>query len=219
MAVSSRWQQITGAILDLIYPPQCAGCGRVDTAWCSNCDRKLRNTPLSILVRPLPPLLISISTGYHNGILQKAIHALKYEGVMDVVPALGDRLSAALAEQSVTFDTIIPVPIFKVRLKERGYNQSQVIGSYMAQYMVQPVLAAALERTRHTPPQVGLSQRARVENVRDAFRANPSLVSDTTILLLDDVMTTGATLQECAHALLDAGARAVLSLTVTAAPL
>jgi ComF family protein len=191
----------------------------VDTVWCSACDTKLRNTPLSIVTRPLSPLFSSFATGDHSGYLQKAIHALKYERALNVVPALGDRLLHALAQQNLTFDMIIPIPIFKVRLKERGYNQSQVIGAYMAQYMAQPVVSTALERTRHTPPQVGLSQRARVENVRGAFRANPSLVSDTTILLLDDVMTTGATLQECAHALLDAGARAVMSLTITAAPL
>lgn len=217
--MSSRWRQITGVILDLIYPPQCAGCGRVDTAWCPTCDAKLRNIPLSIISRTLPPLLSSFSTASHDGILQTAIHALKYEGVTGVVPALGERLYRAASEGNMTFDMVVPVPIFKVRLKERGYNQSQVIGSYMAQYMVQPVVTTALERIRHTPPQVGLSQRARVENVRGAFRANSSLVSDTCILLLDDVMTTGATLQECAHALLDAGACAVSSLTVTAAPL
>ncbi|MBK8021364.1 MAG: ComF family protein [Chloroflexi bacterium] len=211
------FQRLFDSILDLVFPPCCAGCGRVDTAWCPSCDRKLRAVPLNLQPRTLPYLQACLSTGVHDGELQKAIHLLKYEGVTDVAPALGDRLLVALNECGWSFDTIVPVPLFTARLKERGYNQSQVVGSYMAQHMAQSVVSTALERYRPTRSQVGLSHDERLQNVHDAFRANPSLVSATTILLLDDVMTTGATLQECAHALLDAGARAVMSLTITAA--
>ncbi|MBL8134129.1 MAG: ComF family protein [Anaerolineae bacterium] len=189
----------------------------MDTSWCPSCDRKLRAQPLDIRRRHLPLLQTSLATGLHDGILRTAIHALKYDNVTAVVPALGDRMILALRQCGLSFDMIIPVPLFTLRIKERGYNQSQVVGSYMAQFMAQPVVSTALERHRHTASQVGLSHDERQVNVRGAFHANPLLVSEATILLLDDVMTTGATLQECAHALLDAGANAVLSLTVTAA--
>lgn len=191
----------------------------MDTVWCVSCDHQLRNLPLDLQTRNLQPLLGSISTGTHEGLLQTAIHALKYESVSDVIPALGDRLLAALAEQNWSFDMLIPVPIHTLRLKQRGYNQSQVVGSYMAQFMVQPVVSTALERVRNTPSQVGLSHQERITNLSGAFHADSSAVSAATILLLDDVMTTGSTLRECAHALLEAGALAVLSLTISAARL
>jgi len=124
------------------------------------------------------------------------------------------------------FDTIIPVPLHTHRLKERGYNQSELLAAIVADETMIPMVTVAVERTRLTRSQVGLSATERRRNLvdafiahpdLDAFIAHPDLVTGKSILLIDDVYTTGATLGACAQALFDAGALSVYGLTVTAA--
>ncbi len=217
--MSTRWRSVANSLLDLLYPPCCASCGRVDTRWCSSCDAKLRALPLAIQLRKLPPLVKSGATGTHEGILQSAVHALKYENTTAPAGTLALRLADTVRTTNWTFDMIIPVPIHAARMKERGYNQSQVIGTIMAELTHIPLTTTALHRSRNTPSQVGLNLTARAHNVHEAFVASPEHVTNSTILLIDDVMTTGATLQECATALLNAGALHVYSLAVSAAKL
>src|SRR5690606_28855499 len=115
------------------------------------------------------------------------------------------------------FDMLVPVPLHTTRLKERGYNQSQLLCAALAAYLECPSVPEALYRIRDTGFQVGLNKQQRLTNVADAFRADPKHVKNHTILLVDDVFTTGATLEASAQALLNAGAHAVYGLTVSAA--
>ena len=203
--------------LDLLFPPRCAGCGRVDTILCDRCQADIDSIAFILDLQAPVPLSGSAATGLHEGTLQQAVHMLKYNNAPALALPLGERLSKCLDRLNWNVDMIVPVPLHATRLKERGYNQSQVLGAHVAVQHSIPLVPDAIARWRLTTTQVGLTADQRRANVVDAFRANPALVANKTLLLIDDVLTTGATLQACALAALDAGALAVYSLTVTSA--
>jgi ComF family protein len=205
--------------LDLLFPPRCAGCGRVDSIWCAACAQEVDRLPFPA-VRSLSTsasLQAVAVTGLHEGRLQKGLWALKYENIRQVAVPLGQRLAARLADTSWTIDTLVPVPLHIDRQQQRGYNQAALLASAVSEVTGIPMLSQALERQIDTRSQVGLNAEERQANVQDAFRARPDLIAHQTILLIDDVYTTGATLEACAQAALEAGASAVYGLTVTAA--
>ena len=202
--------------LDLIFPPRCVGCGRVDTLWCPTCQHDIEAIPA-----PPPDLLEGqipvAATAPHEGKLRSAIHSLKYEHCPQLAMPLGERLGHRLSTLNWKYDILVPVPLHTDRLRERGYNQSQLLGEQIAALHGLPLVAEALVRTRATRPQVGLNREQRRENMREVFRADPHLVADRAVLLVDDVYTSGATLEACAQALLAAGAVRVAGLTITSA--
>jgi ComF family protein len=213
---SERWVSLFRLGIDLLYPPRCTGCGRVDLRWCAQCQQELDAVAVDLRrTNRLPPLISVVATGIHEGKLQQAVHALKYAGANQVIIPLGNRLIDALATLKWSVNTIVPVPLHHARQRERGYNQSYQLGDYMAQVLGIPCDPSALLRWRDTPPQVGLNREQRHANMHGAFQANTSLSGS--VLLIDDVFTTGATLQACAQAAHDAGASAVYGLTVSAA--
>ncbi len=207
-----RWWK-TG--INLVFPPRCAGCGRVDKIWCERCQAEMDAIPLDTHVDPHPPMTAVAVTGIHNGLLQQVQWALKYEYTPEVAIPLGLRLAERFAMLNWTIDMVIPVPIHTLRLRERGYNQAQLLGEVAAHKLALPCVPAALQRLRQTQSQVTLNAQERLANMQNAFEADPQLVSGQRILLIDDVYTTGATLVACAQAALDAGASAVYGLTVT----
>ena len=213
--MSARFARALQIGIELLFPPRCAGCRRVDTVWCAVCQKELDQVAVDVHRVRLPPFVSLASTGIHEGKLQDAVHALKYSGATSLAAPLGERLISTLTTLQWTFDTIIPVPLHSTRQRERGYNQSQQLGDYVAQVLGIPCDPSAILRWRDTPPQVGQNREQRQANVRGAFRAIRAL--DGSVLLVDDVFTTGATLQACASAALEAGAAAVYGLTVTAA--
>jgi ComF family protein len=144
-----------------------------------------------------------------------AVHSLKFDAMPDLAQPLGDRLYRRLEALPWTIDMLVPVPLHPQRLHERGYNQAQLLCETLAMQSGLPVITAALTRQLATRPQVGLNAEQRHDNMRDAFAAVGELVAGRTVLLIDDVFTTGATLDSCAQALLHAGASAVYGLTVT----
>lgn len=204
--------------VDLLYPPRCAGCGKVDTWWCETCQYRVEQVPPPRDIHPLSPLAGIAATSTHTGPLREAVQALKYENArMLAQRPLGEQLARRLAASDWAIDLLVPVPLHAERLKSRGYNQAQLLGEYVAETTMLPISPAALYRQRYTQSQVELGAQARLANVQDAFVADSAVVSGKTILLIDDVYTTGATLSACAAAALAAGARAVYGLTVTAA--
>lgn len=211
-------KQWWNAIIDLIFPPRCANCGRVDAQWCSRCAELLQLTPLVLAFRhDFDNLAGCASSGVHEGVLRNAIHALKYENTRQVAPLLGVRLAECLQTTLWKIDTLIPVPLHHKRLLERGYNQAQVIAEALAAQIGLAITLDGLRRERSTESQVELNREQRLQNVADAFVAEAAVVHQKTVLLIDDVCTTGATLDACANALLTAGAAAVYALTVTRA--
>lgn len=200
--------------IDLIFPSVCEGCGRVDFRWCPVCLEELASQPLALQPIPSDELISLYATGIHEGKLQAAIQALKYSDSRDLAIPLGNRLVLAIQSLNWKIDTIIPVPLHTSRLQKRGYNQAYLLSQQVAQTMQIDCNISLLQRHRDTPHQVGLNASERRENVKDAFIAVPDGVADKSILIIDDVVTTGSTLNACAIALFSAGARQVYGLTV-----
>jgi len=209
-----RW--IEGA-LALVFPPRCAGCGRVDTHWCERCQREIDAVPFVLSVRHFESLAGCAATGTHEGRLQDAVHALKYEHAVAVAVPLAERLARCVAEMGWQFDLIAPVPLHEERLRSRGYNQAEKLSTRLGSFLNVPCHPHALRRIRNTSSQVGLNHIQRQENVADAFVAQEEGLRGLSLLLVDDVYTTGATMDACARAAQAAGTRAVYALTVTAA--
>jgi ComF family protein len=150
------------------------------------------------------------SFGSYEGVLRKLIHLYKYGRVKTLAWPLSGLLARALPRDE-SFDVAVPVPLYWRRRLQRGFNQSELLARGLSRRTGIPV-AGALRRLRPTPAQAGLSNSARRQNVSQAFRAGS--VQGKRILLIDDVMTTGATAAACALALKQAGARRVALLTV-----
>ncbi len=209
-----RWLDVG---LDLLFPPRCAGCQRIDSYWCPRCQSEVNAIPLGVTPKAHPPLQSIAATATHEGKLQQALWSLKYENGKPLAPFLADRLSRHLSQLNWPIDMIVPVPLHTSRLAERGYNQAQLLAEGISQQTGIPCLPDALYRERYTQSQVGLNAQERQTNMEAAFFADHQLVNNHTLLLIDDVFTTGATLGACAQAALDEGAEAVYGLTVTAA--
>jgi ComF family protein len=203
------------SVLDLLYPPRCAGCGRADAVWCARCTRQLGAVALELNPVSAPPLYSICATGAHEGKLQQAIHAHKYSHAPALTVPLGKRLTDTLAALGWHFDVIVPVPLHPNRERARGYNQAHLLSEHVAQALGIPCVSGAVERWRDTPPQVGRSRKQREANMRGAFRAATPISG--TALLIDDVFTTGATMRACAAAVRQAGAAKVYGLTVSIA--
>jgi ComF family protein len=153
-----------------------------------------------------------------EGPLRQAIHHLKYSGRSSLAEPLGRFLTECWIAGPLPADLIVPVPLHKARLHERGYNQSTLLARQLARASGLPLAEEALKRIRATTPQVSLNAIEREANVRDAFEAHANLVVGRRILLVDDVCTTGATLDACSRALKQGGATSVWALTLARAP-
>ena len=157
--------------------------------------------------------------GVYDGILREHIHALKYQGQRRVAGALGFLMAGvASREQGMdSVDLIVPVPLHSRRYVERGFNQAELIAGSVGRYLGVPVAGHVLFRLRQTRSQSRLSRGDRRDNLRGAFQvANPGDVAGRSVLVVDDVLTTGATADECSRVLLRAGAREVYVLTAAA---
>lgn len=204
-------------LLDLVYPPRCGHCQRVDFRWCPRCMQALQATPLDLQHHSLDALDDTASSGAHEGILRDAIHSLKYEQGLIVGDPLGQRLHQAIDRLKWTFDTIIPVPLHATRYKQRGYNQAKIIGDALSKRCNVVMNTTTIFRQRDTRSQVGLTQQERQTNVHDAFIYRNQHLTGKHVLLIDDVRTTGATLNACATAARAAGAEIIYGLSVSRA--
>jgi len=167
----------------------------------------------------MPPYAGARSFGYYSTELAKIIQQLKFQGRRNLAGLLGPLLTAAFFESwnREDFDLVVPVPLHPRRQRERGFNQSELLAQFLS-HNIAVFHSPALIRARATLPQVGLTDAERKENVRNAFRCSlPQRVSGKRVLLVDDVMTTGATVASAAQALLNGGALRVSVLTVARA--
>ena len=205
----------------LLFPVRCIGCD-ADGEWlCATCRQRLqcKRFKCSYLraarSQAAVPLLVAAS--YHQPLLQQLLQVFKYRFVADVADILGGLLVSYLktADRGLNFDLIIPVPLASRRLRWRSFNQSALLAQRVSQSFGWPINGATLVRQRYSRPQVGLDARHRVRNVRQAFGVNnAAAVRGKRVLLLDDVVTTGSTLAECATALRAAGVREVWALVI-----
>jgi len=227
-------------LLDLMFPPRCQVCGDFGAeVFCSSC--RARVTRISrphclVCGAPFDPLAQSgelcavcraegrhfdfaRAVGLFETPLRELIHTFKYDGVRALARPLGELLAEYVADAGIPdlapgdFELICPVPLHPLRESERGFNQAELLARVLAERFGVPVVRA-LDRVRFTRPQVLLPARARAANVRGAFSARGDGVAGKSVLLIDDVYTTGATLSECARMLRRAGASRVYVLTV-----
>ena len=201
-------------LANLIFPPMCGHCRRVDYRFCHDCQNILRSLPITLAYRQVTHLDAVCAAGKHKGILQTALQSLKYEDAVELAPQLAAMLSGALRQVDWEFGCIAPVPLHEHRLQERGYNQAQLLSRHIETSRKVAVRDDLLARTRDTSQQARLSEAERRINVKDAFIASDA-TAGMSILLVDDVVTTGSTLSECAAALRAKGAAAVYALAVS----
>lgn len=205
--------------LNLIFPPMCVHCGRVDSQFCDICLADLVDIPVTQQESEFEALDGLVSTGIHENLLQSAVQALKYNRALHVAPTLAQRMAHILQKQAWTFDSIVPVPLHTQRLQKRGYNQAKIIAEALASLVSVTCDDAALQKIENTRSQVGLSRNERIANVNAAFTVDSTIIMGKALLLVDDVYTTGATLNACAKVARQAGATAVYGITVTTARL
>jgi ComF family protein len=211
------------ALLDLLLPPVCPGCGREGAPICQACLGPLRRRLLEPAGAPvglpfdLPAGLVQLEwCSAFSGPARAALHALKYDGERRLAPILGGLLAERWRQAGVRADLVGFVPVHEARRRERGFDQAELIARAAARALSLSCLPL-LRRRSSTSAQHALGRGARAANVGGVFEvpsAAEAAVRGRWILLVDDVVTTGATLAACATALLDAGAEAVAGLTV-----
>ena len=234
------------ALLDLILPPVCLGCQtRIldHNALCPACWRGIdfiRPPLCDRLGIPLPydtggPMISAAAAAdppdygraraaaRFDGLMRDLIHTLKFADTHDGRRLFGRWLAGAGAEILASADVLIPVPLARWRLIARRYNQAQILAAEVGRLAQLPVAAQALIRARRTRPQVGLTRAERKRNVSGAFAVPPAYIpkiAGKAVVLVDDVITTGATVSAAARALKKAGARSVdvLALALVSDP-
>jgi ComF family protein len=149
--------------------------------------------------------------------IQDALHTLKYRRNIGLGEALASNMADDLRSLRWDIDMVIPIPLGKKRMQERGYNQVALVAEPLAYEVGWAYSSRALWKARETRSQVGLNISQRKENVENAYQANPEIVRHKSILLMDDVSTTGSTVSSSTTALLSAGARDVYVLTIARA--
>jgi ComF family protein len=198
--------------IHLLTPPYCNLCNRhlTSSGICQQCQRW--------------PLKLSglRAVGTYEEPLRTCIHALKYDGQTRLAEPLGNMLASKFSISRLRADIIIPVPLHAGRLQQRGYNQSKLLAEYCSRQIGIPVREDMLIRRRATSAQVGLAVQERQQNVMGAFSCSPAFthgaLAQSRVLLIDDVCTSGATLEACSEPLFAAGAQEVWAL-VLARPL
>jgi ComF family protein len=211
------------ALLDLLLPPRCPGCGREGALLCEHCAwalyRRQAEPPGTPLGAPasLPVGLVQLEwCAMYSGPIRDAVHALKYRGERRLSEPLAEALAVRWAAAGAGGDIVTWVPVHPSRHRERGFDQAEDLARGMASRLGLPVMAC-LERRQRTVAQHALDQHARADNTATAFvatsEAAPAL-RGRWIVVIDDIVTTGATLSACASALTAAGALAVSAMTV-----
>lgn len=218
--------------LDLLFPRRCLGCNREGNYICDSCCLTLPRIMPPLCPKCGRPQASGILCGSchswsaqidgirspfrFDGMMRQAVHELKYRNLRALAAPLAQLLYDYLIDYPVPGEVLVPVPLYPKRLRERGYNQSQLLAKEISKLTGLPVVDDCLVRSRATAPQARtatVSQRR--DNVASAFTCRHQGLRDKQVLLIDDVSTSGATLDACATALKSGGAGSVWGLTLT----
>ena len=227
-------KNLTKAALDLLFPRWCIGCGGEGDFICHACQQSLK-----VIVPPICPRcghpqaeeptqdgcpgcagwkgdIDSVQAPFlFEGVIRAAIHEFKYRNLRALAPKLAGLLHDYLTTNQLPGDSLVPVPLHRKRLRERGYNQSALLARGLGQLSGLPVVEDCLVRLISTPPQArssGINER--LSNVAGAFTCRDGRLRGKRIILIDDVSTSGATLNTCAIALKTTGAAEVRALVL-----
>jgi ComF family protein len=206
-------RRLLAGLLDLVFAPACAACDGLlaePLPFCRSCAASIDPAPVRPGAATAPWL--------YGGELATALRRLKFDGRREVARAIAPLIGPALAEAAAGCDLLIPVPLHRARLRQRGYNQTALLLRHTRRFTALPVDALSLRRARATLPQTGLDRAARQKNVDGAFAVvRPGRIAGRSILVCDDVVTTGATLAAASTALRAAGAARVTTFCVARA--
>ncbi|OQY48540.1 MAG: hypothetical protein B6242_02035 [Anaerolineaceae bacterium 4572_78] len=230
------FQNILEIILNLLFPPKCVGCKTYGSNFCAKCQEDIAfiNAPLchkcgyphevwkATCHKCAAYSLTFLDTirsvaFFEGGSLRKAIHHFKYNNNQMLATDFAGLLTECYMNNQLDSDVIVPVPLHKSRYKERGYNQSELLSSYLSELIERPIDNQTLIRHQKTVSQTTLSSKERKENVMQAFKCKGNALNGKSILLIDDVCTSGSTLEACAEALKLSGVHYVHALTIARA--
>jgi ComF family protein len=219
---------IWSVLLDALFPPRCVGCTRRGVALCDTCRGQLPYLPRGVCFRcashrgaygvcrgcrRLSPMLSRVQAPFaYVGAARNAVLNLKFRSGRYLAPLMGDLLRERLEQHHVDFDVVVPVPLSPKRLRERGFNQAELLAEHVFTSSHVPIGPEVLARGER-PSQRTLNASRRLDNLAGAFNCpEPARIAGKRVLLVDDVITTGATVSACADTLADAGARHVCAL-------
>ena len=224
--------RMASVAVDLLFPKRCVGCDKEGTFLCGTCQEELPRLeppfcflcaqPGRLMMRlcrrcwERPLEIDGIRAPYQmESAIREAVHALKYQNVRALAPMLGQLLADFMADNALSADVLVPVPLHPRRERSRGFNQAMLLARGTGKASGLLVAGNALRRLRPTPSQARSAREdERWANVAGAFEAEAALVQGRRVLLVDDVCTTGATLEACSIALKQAGATSVWGLTL-----
>lgn len=210
----SHEQKVKSKLIDLIFPKKCFGC-RWEGDWlCQSCfSQLLLSTPIR---REINQSVVWSFTSYQNKTVQNLINALKYQGITDIIPIVSQLLSVLASSFISNLDLITAIPLHPKKQAQRTYNQSELIGLNLASKLEVPYLTT-LKRLKYTESQTHLSDQERMANLQGVFQAEEKAqkqIIGRRILLIDDVVTSGATISQAIEVLRNQGAAEVICLTL-----
>jgi ComF family protein len=228
--VLPRFVKLKGMALDLLFPRWCVGCGgegsflcqscqhslpRIEPPICSRCGKPQAGGQLCLGCVEWPAAIDGIRSPFRfEGTTREAVHQLKYRNLRALAPLLAGLLNDYLRTHPMPGEVLVPVPLHRKRLRERGYNQSRLLSEELGKLNGLPVVADCLVRQINNPPQARTSTvDERRENVVGVFDCRDDRLRGKQVLLIDDVATSGATLDACAAVLKASGAVSVWALT------
>lgn len=212
------------SILDLLMPQKCMFCGQPLSAGqsgvCAVCLNDICLLPYAQSVRKGEFFDLCTSALLYEGAVRQALHRFKFSGRQSYAAPFAKTVSYCVRTYlDASFDYVTFMPTNKKNLKKRGYNHAQLLAGGVGEELGVPVICA-LKKTRETKPMFGLKEGERRANILGAFElaAEPCLFKEKSVLLVDDIITTGASLSECARVLKSAGAKHVYGAAVATAP-
>ena len=231
VSVLPQLAKLKGIALNLLFPQWCVGCGKEGDFICHPCRQSLSRIMPPLCPRCGRPQSSGIlcpscvswqaeidgirSPFRFDGVMRQAIYQLKYRNLRALAVPLAKLLQDYLTTSHVPGEALVPVPLHQKRLRQRGYNQSHLLAQELGKLINLPVVDDCLIRLRHAPPQARTSTvNERRSNVANAFTCRNHRLQDKQVLLVDDVSTSGATLDACAAALKAAGASSVWGLAL-----
>lgn len=225
LAYNTFWQ-----VIDWVFPPQCVGCGKLGEVLCADCFNSIDFLRTGLCQKcgyPCgksneckgcgeihPHFIEQRSLAVYNGVIEKSVIRLKYKNDLAMGLTYSRSLAALVKDSGWQVDTVVPVPLSKERLKSRGYNQAAVLAYPLALELRIPMNDKSITKIKDTATQVHLGARERQANLAGAYEPIGDSLRDRSVLVVDDVITTGSTINECALAVLKAGAKEVYGISL-----